>query len=93
MNKYPKNPFAYGSQNYRIYDRLTMGALTGLDISRMGILAHTRRVADIREALAPLGWTIETKMISSEPRIFQYRLVEVLPLWQTSHKEDRVWES
>lgn len=74
FTSYPKNPFKWGSQNYRVYELLTYGPATGLDLNKLGILSHTRRVSDLREHLEPLGWTVRATMIAASPRIYEYRI-------------------
>ena len=49
---YPPNPFKYGSQNWRLYERLKEGPTTNIEIvSQMHILNSTGRVSEIREFL------------------------------------------
>jgi hypothetical protein len=71
---YPRNAFGFGTQNYRVYELLTYGPVTGLDINKLGILSHTRRISDLREYLHPLGWTVKSEMIRHRPVIYEYRI-------------------
>ena len=45
--------FKPGSQQYLIYEGLLSGGITSVEIQKMGILSHTRRISDIREKLKP----------------------------------------
>ena len=56
------NPFQYGSQNYRILERLKRGPVTNAEMSgEMRILKYTGRLSDIRKKIpheivcTPLG--------------------------------------
>ena len=82
MRIYPKNPFFFGSQNYEVYNLLLTGPQTGRDIQRLGILSHSRRISDLREALEPLGWTVKSKLVNGNPRIYEYRIAPYLTLFE-----------
>ena len=49
----PHDLFKSGSQCYMIYEGLLAGELTNVEIQKMFVLSHTRRIADIREKLKP----------------------------------------
>ena len=45
--------FKYGSQKYKIYERLLAGGITSLEINQLGALSHTKRISEIRAKLKP----------------------------------------
>lgn len=72
----PGQLFDYGTQNYIIYDLLYRGGADAVEITKVsGSLTHSRRISDIREVLAPHGFTVMSKRLSGK-RIYFYWLAE-----------------
>jgi hypothetical protein len=73
----PEGLFDYGTQNRTIYKLLYHGGANAVEIAKAsGSLTHSRRISDIREALAPSGWTVMSKRLTGK-RIYFYWLAEV----------------
>jgi hypothetical protein len=50
----PGKLFKYGSQNYKIYESLLSGGITGGEIQEIfKVQSHTSRISQIRKKLAP----------------------------------------
>ena len=76
--KYPKPSelFTPGTHNFRIYERLLIAPLTNEQISDkddLHILAYSRRITDIREALEPFLFGIKTERVNKG--LFKYSLI------------------
>jgi len=68
--------FDYESQNYKIYNLLYHGGADAVEITKTsGSMTHSRRISDIREALAPHGYTVMSKRLPGK-RIYFYWLAE-----------------
>ena len=72
----PGELFDFQTQNYKIYDLLYHGGADAVGITKTsGSMTHSRRISDIREALAPHGWTVMSKRLPGK-RIYFYWLAE-----------------
>ena len=70
---YPKNPFKNGSQNYRVYERLTKGPVTNSEIIReMGVFNSTGRCSEIREFVQKHGIDLISRPLGEG--LWQYNL-------------------
>ncbi|MCE5211879.1 MAG: hypothetical protein LLG40_10030 [Deltaproteobacteria bacterium] len=73
----PGELFDFQTQNYKIYDLLYHGGADAIEVTKAsGSLTHSCRISDIREALAPHGWTVMSKRLQGK-RIYFYWLAEV----------------
>jgi len=73
FNPYPPNPFKYGSQNWRLYERLKEGPTTNIEIvGQMFILNSTGRISEIREYLKKHCLDLAAKPLGSGR--WEYRL-------------------
>lgn len=69
----PRDLFGFGTQNYRIYERLLQGPVTNAEIVRdMNIFNSTGRVSDIRLRLKPYCMDIEARRVDGS--LFRYDL-------------------
>jgi hypothetical protein len=68
----PGELFTYGTELYQMYDLLYHGGMTSAEAQKLS-MTHTRRISDIREKLAPYGWTAVKHRIPGQ-KIFQYKL-------------------
>ena len=72
--KYPPNPFHAGTQNHRLYERLTKGPIYNHEIVHdLNILKYTGRLSNVREAVRPYLINLEAKRI--ERGRWKYRLI------------------
>ena len=73
----PGQLFEYDTQLYKIYELLYHGGADAIEITKTsGSLTHSRRISDIRETLAPHGYTVMSKRLPSK-RIYFYWLAEI----------------
>lgn len=72
----PKNPFQWGTQAHRLYERLTYGPICNTEIVRppMSILGYNKKIAQIRKALEGTGVTVKTRPINPRRTLIEYRL-------------------
>lgn len=68
----PGELFKYGSQQYKVYEGLLAGGITSVEIQKMNILSHTRRISDIREKLKP--YLMDVEAVRQSGRIYLYKL-------------------
>ena len=68
----PGELFKYGSQQYRIYEKLISGGATSVEIQEIGCLSHTRRISDIREKLKP--FLLDVKAERKHGSVYFYHL-------------------
>jgi hypothetical protein len=68
----PGELFKYGSQQYRIYEKLVSGGATSVEIQEIGCLSHTRRISDIREKLKP--YLLDVKAERKQGSVYFYHL-------------------
>lgn len=72
---YPRNPFTVGTQNWRLYERLTDGPVTNAEIVRkMGIFNSTGRISDLRRRLQSMGLDVDGRAIDRESGLWEYRI-------------------
>lgn len=72
----PKNPFQWGTQAHRLYERLTYGPIHNTEIARppLSILGYSKLIAKIRHALEGTGVTVKTRPINRRRTLIEYRL-------------------
>jgi len=72
----PKNPFQWGTQAHRLYERLTYGPIYNIEIVRppVSILGYQKKIAQIRRALAGTGVTVKTRSMNHRGTLVEYRL-------------------
>lgn len=71
----PKNPFHWGTQAHRLYERLTYGPICNIEIVKeLAILGYQKKIAQIRKALAGTGVTVKTRPINHRRTLIEYRL-------------------
>lgn len=72
----PKNPFRWGTQAHRLYERLTCGPICNVEMSRppLSILHYGKKIAEIREKLQGTGVTVKTRPIDHRRKLIEYRL-------------------
>lgn len=68
----PEELFKYGSQQRQIYEALMAGGITSVEIQKMGILSHTRRISDIREKLKP--YLLDVEAVRQVGRVYLYKI-------------------
>jgi len=68
----PGELFRFGSQQYKIYEKLISGGITNVEIQELGCLSHTRRVSDIREKIRPHLLDVKAERIRDG--LFIYKL-------------------
>jgi len=68
--------FRYGSQNYRIYEKLLAGGITSDEMRRDCILSHTKRISDIRERLLVLGYDVVCQEFHGKVNIWKIKKLE-----------------
>jgi len=58
--------FKFGSQNYRVYEKLFYGGTTTGDLLEMKphVACYTHRISDIREKLKPYDYDVVCKPVS-----------------------------
>lgn len=72
-HEYPANPFTYGTQSWRLYDRLKDGPVTNIEITRdMHIMNSTGRASDVRDFLEKEGYQLIAKSMGNG--IYEYRI-------------------
>lgn len=69
----PGELFKWGSQQYKVYEGLLAGGLTSVQIQKMGILSHTRRISDIREKLQPHLMDVVAER--QQGRVYFYKII------------------
>jgi hypothetical protein len=69
----PGKLFKYGSQNYRVYEKLYYGGVTTSELMDMRIACHTHRISDCREKLKPYGLEIICEPITKTNNIYNIR--------------------
>ena len=73
----PGELFAYGTQNYRVYEQLLQGPVNSRFINHdMDIPKYTSRITDVRHALAPHLIRVEAKRIIGG--LWEYRLKDAI---------------
>ena len=76
-HEYPVNPFTYGSQNWRLYDRLKDGPIRNSEIySQLHLLKYTSRLSDVRAFLETEGYEIAKKLIGGG--VYEYRIKKMV---------------
>jgi hypothetical protein len=72
----PNNPFQWGTQAHRLYERLTYGPIYNGEISRppISILGYSKVIAQIRKALEGTGVTVKARPIDRRRTLIEYRL-------------------
>jgi len=71
----PKNPFQWGTQAHRLYERLTYGPIYNIEIVKeLAILGYNKKIAQIRRALAGTGVTVKTRSMNHRGTLVEYRL-------------------
>lgn len=71
----PRNPFQWGTQAHRLYERLTYGPIYNIEIVKeLAILGYQKKITQIRKALAGTGITIKTRSINHRGTLVEYRL-------------------
>lgn len=79
-NMTPANPFAWNTQNHRLYERLALGPICNMDIVReLGILCYGKRICQIRKALAGTGVTVKARRANYRGTLVEYRLGVLAP--------------
>jgi len=71
---YPDNPFKYGTQKYRLYERLKVGPVTNVTIIDMKIYNSTGRISEIREYLKPYLFEIDCHSVPGKKGVFEYSI-------------------
>jgi hypothetical protein len=69
----PGDLFKYGSQNYRVYERLYAGGVTTSELMDMRIACHTHRISDSRAKLKPYGLDVVCEPVTKTVNIFKIR--------------------
>lgn len=70
---YPDNPFKYGTQNWKLYERLKQGPIYNVEIvKQLHILKYTSRLSDVREAVMPMGMAVKKTLVGNG--IYSYHL-------------------
>ncbi len=72
----PRNPFPWGTQAHRLYERLTYGPIWNIEIVQppLAILGYQKKIAQIRKALAGSGVTVKTRSMNHRGTLVEYRL-------------------
>jgi hypothetical protein len=71
----PRNPFQWGTQAHRLYERLTYGPICNIEIVKeLAILGYNKKIAQIRRALAGTGVTVKTRPLDHRRNLIEYRL-------------------
>jgi hypothetical protein len=71
----PGDLFKYGSQNYRLYQRLLLGPVENIEVvHKMNILNSTGRSADIRRAVKPYLMDVVATPVKGREGVWEYRL-------------------
>lgn len=72
-HEYPKTPFTYGSQSWRLYERLKEGPITNIEIIRsMNIVNSTGRASEVREFLEKNGYQLIAQ--AKGGGVYEYRI-------------------
>ena len=80
----PEELFDYGTQSRSIYELLYHGGANAVEITKAsGSMTHSRRISDIREALAPYGYTVMSKRLAGK-RVYFCWLAECRQLARRS---------
>lgn len=70
----PDDLFSSDCQDYRLYERLTRGAISNAEMrDELRLLSYTRRLSDLREKLHPLGWTISKQHAGNGVFVYSLR--------------------
>lgn len=71
----PRNPFQWGTQPHRFYERLTYGPIHNVEIPKeLGILQYSKIISKVRKALAGTGVTVKTRPVNQRGNLVEYRL-------------------
>ncbi len=71
----PRNPFPWGTQAHRFYQRLTYGPIHNVEIQKeLGILQYSKIIGKIRRALYGTGVTIKARAANHRGNLVEYRL-------------------
>lgn len=69
----PGKLFKYGSQNYRVYERLYQGGVTTSELMDMRLACHTHRISDCRAKLREYGLDVVCEPLSKSLNIFKIK--------------------